>query len=178
MKFVQFEQLEARDVPAVAFVTNGNVDGAGSFRAAVEAANADSSITSIVIRRQVDSIAIESAVEYTGSQTLSIQGNGVVIAPTAGDEQEFDLFVASGGADLFLRDLTLRGGEDGLFVTVPADASAVSVNTCLVAASPVVSTLSMPPSVDRVSVSVRCAVSSTAPTLRKRSKPSPLAPIV
>ena len=123
MKFVQLERLEARDVPAVAFVTNGNDDGAGSFRAAVEAANADSSITSIVVRQSVDSIVIESAVEYTGSQSLGIQGNDVAIAPTAGAEQEFDLFVASGGSDLVLRDLTLRGGEDGLFVTVPADAT-------------------------------------------------------
>jgi hypothetical protein len=122
---VRLESLEGRDVPSSMLVTNGDDAGAGSFRAAIEAANADSAITTIIVRPRVDLVELASSVEYTGTQTLSVRGGGATIAPMDGDEHAFDLFVSSGGADLELRDLTFRAGEDGVFVPVPGDATGI-----------------------------------------------------
>ena len=48
-----FESLESRDVPAVVFVTTGADAGAGSFRDAVEQANGNAEIDTIIVKNNV-----------------------------------------------------------------------------------------------------------------------------
>lgn len=104
---------------ATRFVTNAADTGPGSFRAAVEQANTDSSITSIIFRGGFD-IALGSTVMYAGTQPLRIDGRGSTIDGGGG---LFDLLLADGGGDLELRRLTFRNsGSNGILVTVPSDA--------------------------------------------------------
>jgi hypothetical protein len=108
---------------AAAAVTSSADDGPGSFRAAVEAANADSSITSIVFDRRINVIELDEAVTYTGEQALRIDGNVATIRPADDQEGEIDLFISSGGADLSLSQLTFANGANGVVVDVPLDAT-------------------------------------------------------
>jgi hypothetical protein len=110
-------------LPAIAAtvnVTNNNGTGAGSFRAAVDAANGNSAITSIRFNGNLGTIALETTVVYSGAQPLSIDGRGTDIMAAAA--QTIDLFVAEGGGDLTLRNLTFRAGDNGVLVEVPASA--------------------------------------------------------
>ncbi len=59
---------------ASAFVTNSNDDGPGSFRKAIERANADSSIGHIVFRARLAPIVLGTPVVYDGDQSLNILG--------------------------------------------------------------------------------------------------------
>lgn len=103
----------------VADVTNDLDAGPGSFRAAVEAANADPSITLIRFQPGIGAIDLSSAVTYSGAQSLRIDGRGVILGGTAGCA--CDLLVANGGADLTLEDLTLENApRNGVVVDVPA----------------------------------------------------------
>jgi hypothetical protein len=102
---------------ATTFVSNSFDAGPGSFRAAVEAANTDASITSIRFRRDLDTIELQTTVAYTGTQALTIDGQGSAIASAA--PQTFDLFIAEGGGDLTLRNLTFQDGDNGIVVTIP-----------------------------------------------------------
>lgn len=102
---------------ATIFVSNNANDGTGSFRAAVAAANFDPSITSILFRRDLGTIALESTVIYSGPQDLNIDGRGTDIGSAA--PPPFDLFVANGGGDLTLRSLTFRDGDNGVLVLIP-----------------------------------------------------------
>lgn len=102
-----------------AWVTTPADAGAGSFRAAVEAANADAGITRIRFHRSLDVVALAAPVVYTGSQDLTIDGRGTVLDGSAVE----DAFVATGGASLSFRNLTVRNaGGDGIFVAVPGSA--------------------------------------------------------
>ncbi|MCC2662975.1 MAG: hypothetical protein K0S35_897, partial [Geminicoccaceae bacterium] len=105
---------------ATVSVTNNNDDGAGSFRAAVEAANLNPAITSIRFNGDRGTIALQTSVIYTGAQPLRIDGRGTDIAAAA--PQTIDLFVAEAGGDLTLRNLTFRDGDNGILVEVPASA--------------------------------------------------------
>jgi hypothetical protein len=102
---------------ATTFVSNSADDGPGSFRAAVEAANIDAAITSIRFRRDLGTIELQSTVTYFGTQALTIDGRGTDIASAA--PQTFDLFIAEGGGDLTLRNLTFRDGDNAIVVAVP-----------------------------------------------------------
>ncbi len=110
-------------------VTNGEDFGEGSFREAVEIASGDSSVDKIVIEGSVDLISVDSAVEFTGTQDLHIQGNGATLR--ASDTFTGDgVFISSAAADLSISRLTVDGdfeeGEtaaNGIFVPVPAEAT-------------------------------------------------------
>jgi hypothetical protein len=103
---------------ATVSVTNNNDDGAGSFRAAVEAANDNSAITSIRFNRDLGTVALQDTVIYSGAQPLSIDGRGTDIA--AAMPETIDLFVADAGGDLTLKNLTFQDGDNGVVVEVPA----------------------------------------------------------
>jgi hypothetical protein len=102
---------------ATTFVTDRADAGPGSFRAAVEAANADAAITAIRFKRDLGKIKLQSTVTYTGTQALTIDGKGSGIASAA--PQTFDLFIAEGGGDLTLRNLTFKDGNNGIVVAIP-----------------------------------------------------------
>jgi hypothetical protein len=108
--------LAAPATAATAFVSNTADAGAGSLRAAVEAANSDPAITSIRFRGDLGTIELESNVTYTGTQTLTIDGRGTNLASAA--PQTFDLFTAEGGGDLTLRNLAFQGGDNAIVVAV------------------------------------------------------------
>lgn len=106
---------EARPV----FVTTSADSGPGSFRAAIEEANNDPSVSAILFERDLAPIALLSTVVYSGDQALRIDGRDTVIA----GDGAFDLFVSDGGGDLVLRDLTFTDGRNGIVVLVPAGAT-------------------------------------------------------
>ncbi len=107
---------------ATAKVTSSGDSGDGTFRAAVEEANSDESISSIQFSPGVGTVALQSSVTYTGGQKLTINGRGVVIEPEAGGI--FDLFVGDGGGDIRLEVMTLQNsGGAGVFIDVPDDAT-------------------------------------------------------
>lgn len=118
---VQATRTEAATVSFGSVWVHDDADaGPGSFRAAVEAANADPSIHAIRFRGHVGVVALAAPVTYTGSQGLAIDGHGVTIDAGA----TTDGFVSNGGADLWLTRLTVRNaGEDGVQVDVPASAT-------------------------------------------------------
>jgi hypothetical protein len=107
-------------IAATASVTNDNNSGAGSFRAAVRVANANPSINLIRFRGNLGTINLESTATYTGGQDLAIHGSGTEISSAV--PQTFDLFVASGGGNLTLKDITFQDGDSGVVVEVPGDA--------------------------------------------------------
>ena len=112
------ESLENRAMLTTLFVTDAGDAGAGTFRDAVAEANSDSSVSAIVFDG-VGTVSIDSSVEYTGGQSLSIDGDGATIEATT--DGAYDLFVSSGGADLKLSSLSFQDGANGIFVPVPAD---------------------------------------------------------
>lgn len=109
-------------LPSFAVGVTSDADGGeGSFRAAIEAANADPSITAIRFAPGVGTIALASSVTYEGAQALSIDGLGAVIDASGVLD---DGIVANGGGSLSLENLTVSNApEDGVFVDVPALAS-------------------------------------------------------
>jgi hypothetical protein len=122
---LRVEPLEDRAVPAVLFVTSGADDGPGSLRAALAAADADPDADAVFIRSQVRTITLDAPLGYAGAESLRLKGHGTVIQPAAGREGSFDLFEATGGADLTVEDLTFRAGRKGIDVVVPAGATGV-----------------------------------------------------
>ncbi|MDJ0789427.1 MAG: hypothetical protein QNK05_21690 [Myxococcota bacterium] len=113
----------------IARVTQEGDSGSGSFRAAVEAANGDSRIRTIVFRRGL-SVELLSEVVYTGEQSLRIEGRGSEIAadpaaplaalPDAG------LFASRSAADLVIRRLSfLNSFNNGVGVFIPESATGV-----------------------------------------------------
>src|SRR5688572_8398013 len=60
-------------------VTNAKADGPGSFAAAIQAANSDSSIQEIEFSHRGDSIVLREPLTFSGTQDLSIHANGVIL---------------------------------------------------------------------------------------------------
>ena len=87
-------------VAATAVVTNGNDDGAGSLRAALE-----SGADEIVVSGRVKSIQTESTLEYTGTDPLIIRGGGATIQPSG----DFTVLEITEGADLTVSNLSIVG---------------------------------------------------------------------
>lgn len=107
----------------VASVTNNGDAGPGSFRDAVALASADAGIRTIRFEAGVGTVAILSAVTFSGSQDLSIEGSGAVID---GSGAAADAFVVTGGGSLSLDRITVQGApEDGVSIDVPGDATGV-----------------------------------------------------
>ncbi len=109
--------------PAMAstvFVTSNADSGPGTFRAAIDQANADPTVDEIKFLSDLGTVLLNSSVTFTGAQALDIDGKGTEIA--ASTVGAFDLFVSSGGGDLRLRRLGFADGANGIFVSVPATA--------------------------------------------------------
>src|SRR5688572_17335765 len=118
-----FEACEPRALLSAVAVTSSADSGPGSFRAAVETANGDSTVSAIVFNARISTVQLDETVTYTGSQALRIDGNIVNIQPLGTKQGDFDLFVASGGADLSLSQVTFRDGANGVVVDIPLDAT-------------------------------------------------------
>jgi len=115
------------EAPAAAIVTgdvlvaNSNSAGAGSFRNAVEQANADPSIQTIAFDPSVSTINLQSGVLFTGTQDLTIHGNHATIDGAGAGGAAFTV---TGGGDLTLIALTVRNAPgEGVRVEVPASAT-------------------------------------------------------
>lgn len=110
-----------------AVVTNSDDAGPGSFRAAVQQANADPSIGRIKFagRREV---RLESSVEYTGARALTIDGTHATIDGSA--LASGDAFRATGGGDLTVKGLVVRNApESGINVEVPSTSTGLTTVT-------------------------------------------------
>ncbi len=118
---LRVEPLEQRALLAVVVVDNVGT----TFDDAITQANADANIDTIEFEEGLGTIEIDGTVEYTGGQDLTIDGNGVTIGPSDGNEGAFDLFASTGDADLALQELTFQDGLDGIFVDVSAGATGV-----------------------------------------------------
>jgi len=106
-----------------AVLVSTNLDsGAGSFRDAIDQANADPGVTHVQFTGGVSTIALLQSVVFTGPQALTINGNGAVL-----DGSGIALgaaFLATGGGDLAVARLGVRNGPaEGITVEVPPAAS-------------------------------------------------------
>jgi hypothetical protein len=90
----------ASAVAAPALVTNGNDEGPGSLRAALE-----SGANEIVITGSVRTIETESTLEYTGREPLIIRGGKATIQPSG----DFTVLAITEGADLTVSNLSIAG---------------------------------------------------------------------
>jgi hypothetical protein len=106
------------------FVVNSNDAGPGSFRDAIDQANADATITRIQFLGGVRIIALQETVEFTGTQDLSIEGNGAEL--NGGDIAVGPAFLTTGGGDLAISRLTVGDAPaEGISVLVPSDATGI-----------------------------------------------------
>lgn len=107
----------------IGLVTNGNDDGKGSLRHALEKGK-----STIIIHRSVNEIAISSPLTWSHRQALKIIGSGQIIS---GDNGSEPLLEITNGADLSIKSLEFvgpggysiltQGGGKGIFVNVPAN---------------------------------------------------------
>jgi hypothetical protein len=121
---------------AAVAVTSSADDGPGSFRAAVERANVDPSVSAIVFDHRLSAVQLAEGVTYSGPQDLRIEGNVVNILPTAANRGAIDLFTTTGGGDLSLSRISFKSGANGVVVAVPLDATgdvAVSLDRVTIA---------------------------------------------
>ncbi len=114
---------------ATAFVTNGNNEGPGSLRAALE-----SGANKIVIDQHVGAITVTETLEYSGTEGLRLVGSGQTIDGAGLIDRTAPVMAVTEGADLSMSNLTIdaggmqngapysrlnQGGGKGLFVDVP-----------------------------------------------------------
>ena len=103
-------------------VSNNNDAGPGSFRDAIDQANANAGVTHVQFTGRVSVIALQQSVLFTGAQALTIEGNGAVL-----DGSGIALgaaFLATGGGDLAVSRLGVRNAPaEGIAVEVPAAAA-------------------------------------------------------
>jgi hypothetical protein len=105
-------------------VTNAKDAGGGSFRAAVEKANADRSVGSIVFKPGQKPIGLATPVVYSGPQALEIVGSGRVVDGAGLAPDAADAILARGGGNLSVALLTIRNAPgQGLTYQVPAGAT-------------------------------------------------------
>lgn len=112
-------------------VTNGDNDGAGSLRAALE-----SGATKILIARSVDEIVVTETLEYTGTAPLTLFGTGQLIDGSGVEPNSEPVIAVTEGANLSITNLTVdagggnefgpynrlnQGGGKGIFIAVPED---------------------------------------------------------
>ncbi len=110
---------------ATANVTSAADSGPGSFRAAVDSANANSAIKKIRFASGLD-VSVASSVIYTGSQNLTIDGRNGSVNGDAAKEATWDggLFVSKSDANITLKRLTFDDSfNNGVAVFIPSDAT-------------------------------------------------------
>ena len=99
------------------FVSGNSDSGDDTFRAAIEKANADSSVDRIRFSKRLDPVKLKTPLSYTGAQNLAIDGAGTVVSQLGST----DLLVASGGGDLRLENISFKSAiRSGVVVNVPA----------------------------------------------------------
>ena len=104
-------------------VSNANDSGPGSFRDAVNRANAEPSITRIAFTPAGLVIALHQTVLFTGAQALVIEGHGGTL-DGAGLGPASAAFRSIGGGDLTISRLVVRNATaEGIDVQVPAGAA-------------------------------------------------------
>lgn len=102
-------------------VTNSANAGDGSFRRAIEQANADPSITRVEFLPRVTTIRLSSTITFTGAQGLSIDGNHATLDGTSAGAAAF---MVTGGGHLRVSDLLVRNAPaEGIHVEVPDNAT-------------------------------------------------------
>jgi len=89
-------------------VTNGNNDGPGSLRAALQ-----SGASTLRIQRSVKAIIITETLQYNGSRSLRLIGGGQIIDGSQLD-QNTDIFAVTSGADVSISNLSFIGSADGV----------------------------------------------------------------
>jgi hypothetical protein len=106
--------VAARTVP----VTSSADRGPGTLRAAIDAANRDAGISSIVVQDTTGAvIALARPLVYRGRQALTIDGAGRTVT----DAGAGALLRATGGGDLSLADLAfVKARRSAVVVSVPA----------------------------------------------------------
>jgi hypothetical protein len=108
--------------PASVFVVNPNDSGAGSFRDAIDRANANASIARVRFLGIGWTVNLESTVQFTGPQDLTIDGLGVTLDGSGIGSGP--AFLVTGGGDLALNFLTVRKAPtEGIDVEVPGSAT-------------------------------------------------------
>jgi hypothetical protein len=104
-----------------AFVTTSADSGPGSFRAAIEQANANPAITRIQFIDGLATIALLQTVTFTGPQGLTITGAGTTLDGSAATGPAF---AATGGGDLAVSHLTVQNAQaEGIAMDVPTYAT-------------------------------------------------------
>lgn len=99
------------------FVSNSDDSGPGSFRDAINQANVNPAIRHVQFLGRVSIIALQQTVWFTGSQDLTIAGNGATLD---GANAGGPAFLATGGGDLGVFNLTVRNAPaEGITVEVP-----------------------------------------------------------
>ncbi len=102
--------------------------GAGSFRAAIDEANADPSVTEIRLSSGLGTIASASPLVYSGPQAIAIVGGGAVVDASAAGG---DGLVLAAHSAVSVRDLTVRSAQgNGISVLVDGAATGI-VNVVL-----------------------------------------------
>ena len=104
------------------YVVNSKDSGPGSFRNAILVATGDPTIDRVVFLGKASTIFLTQKVEFSGTQDLSIVGNGATLdGSKAGGDQAF---VASGGGSLAVSSLKVRNSlAEGIVVQVPPAAT-------------------------------------------------------
>ena len=102
-------------------MANANDSGPGSFRAAIDRANANSAVTTIQFIGRVSTIALQQTVWFNGPQNLTINGTGAILDGTNADGPAFR---TTGGGDLTVVNLTVRNAPaEGIAIEVPSSAT-------------------------------------------------------
>lgn len=102
--------------------------GEGTLRAALDAAAADPRVRRIRLQRGLEPIRLSAPLVYAGERPLQIEGSDVVLDGGALTDTVLSAsngaLVATGGGDLTLEDLVVRGAAgSGIVVAVPPSRS-------------------------------------------------------
>ncbi len=93
------------------------------LREALDTSSDSSESNTIILSPSFGTVELsDTPLMYSGDEPLTIIGNGATLTQ---DNPQVDIFVSDGGADLTIRDLTLEGGNRGIWVPVPEDESGI-----------------------------------------------------
>lgn len=113
------------------YVTNSmatfDVSDEQELREALDATSDSAKSNTIILSPSFGAVELsDEPLVYSGDQPLTIIGNGATLTQ---DNSEVDIFVADGGADLTIKNLTLEGGNRGIWVPIPeGESGTVQVN--------------------------------------------------
>lgn len=106
-------------IGSTVIVSNNNDAGFGSFRGAIDKANANPGIRNVEFLWHVRTVYLKSTVHFSGRQNLTIDGNRATL-DGSGVADDTPAFLATGGGDLKFQSLTVRNSKgEGIDVEVP-----------------------------------------------------------